>query len=376
MLYTLFYHKQNYCCAHCQSMHRLPFITPISTDIYWYYTGIKPILLILIPILLNGASHNLAVQKISVFLKIKIAKGMSEILDLKTIHDYNVFLGLETQHPLVGFIDFSKLDVLKHRCKRFGFYAIFLKEKIHGPLTYGRSKYDYQEGTLLCIAPGQVGGINDDGETLHPGGYALLFHPDLIRGTHLARKMKDYTFFSYDVNEALHMSDRERQTIFTCFGEIEEELCHAIDKHSRSIIISNIEVLLNHCLRFYDRQFATREAINSDILTRFDALLNGYFDSNKPEKLGLPSVAWCADQLHFSANYFGDLVKKQTGKSAIGYIHLAVINKVKDRLIETNKTVSEIAYEVGIQYPHHLSRLFKKVAGCTPNEYRERVNAV
>lgn len=182
--------------------------------------------------------------------------------------------------------------------------------------------------------------------------------------------MKDYTFFSYEANEALHMSERERQTVFTCFAEIREELGHAIDKHSRSIIVSNIEVLLNHCLRFYDRQFATREAINSDVLTRFEALLNGYFDSNKPEKLGLPSVAWCADQLHFSANYFGDLVKKQTGKSAIEYIHLAIINKVKDCLLETDKTVSEIAYEVGFQYPHHLSRLFKKVAGCTPNEYR------
>ena len=186
----------------------------------------------------------------------------------------------------------------------------------------------------------------------------------------LGRKIKEYTFFSYEVNEALHMSERERLTVFSCFNEIEEELQHAIDKHSRSIIVSVIEVLLNHCLRFYDRQFATRAVINSDVLTRFEALLGSYFDSDKPEELGLPSVAWCADQLHFSANYFGDLVKKQTGKSAIEYIHLAIINRVKDLLLGTNKTVSEIAYEVGFQYPHHLSRLFKKVAGCTPNEYR------
>ena len=267
-------------------------------------------------------------------------------MNLKTIHDYNEFLGLETLNPLVSFVDFSKVAVLKHRCKCFGFYAIFLKEKIHGPLTYGRSKYDYQEGTLVFIAPGQIGGIDDDGETPHPQGYALLFHPDLIRGTSFAHRMKDYTFFSYEVNEALHMSERERQIIFNCFSEIEEELQHAIDKHSRSIIISNIEVLLNHCLRFYDRQFTTREAINTDVLARFEALLSDYFESPKPEQLGLPSVAWCADQLHFSANYFGDLVKKQTGKSAIEHIHLAVINKVKDRLLETDKTVSEIAYEV------------------------------
>lgn len=298
---------------------------------------------------------------------------MGEILNLNTIHDYNVFLGLETLNPLVSFVDFSRVEVLVHRRKCFNFYGIFLKEKIHGPLVYGRSKYDYQEGTLVFVAPGQVAGIDDDGETIHPQGYALLFHPDLIRGTSLARRMKEYTFFSYEVNEALHMSERERQTVFNCFGEIEEELQHTIDKHSRSIIVSNIEVLLNHCLRFYDRQFATREAINSDVLTRFETLLDGYFDTEKSVELGLPSVAWCADQLHFSANYFGDLVKKQTGKSAIEYIHLAIINKVKDRLLETNKTVSEIAYETGFQYPHHLSRLFKKVAGCAPNEYRNSI---
>ncbi len=301
---------------------------------------------------------------------------MSEILDLKTVHDYNVFLGLETQNPLVGFVDFSKVEVLHHRRKCFNFYGIFLKEKIHGPLVYGRSKYDYQEGTLVFVAPGQVAGIDDDGTTRHPQGYALFFHPDLIRGTSLARKMKEYTFFSYEVNEALHMSERERQTVFNCFGEIEEELQHTIDKHSRNIIVSNIEVLLNHCLRFYDRQFTTRATLNTDVLSRFEALLGDYFDSEKPVKLGLPSVSWCADQLHFSANYFGDLVKKQTGKSAIEYIHLAVIGKVKDRLLETDKTVSEIAYEVGFQYPHHLSRLFKKVAGCTPNEYRLRERIV
>ncbi len=295
---------------------------------------------------------------------------MSEILDMKTIRDYNEFLCLETLNPLVSLVDFSKVEVLPHRRKCFGFYGIFLKEKIHGPLTYGRNKYDYEEGTLVFVAPGQVAGIDDDGATTHPQGYALLFHPDLIRGTAFARKMKEYTFFSYEVNEALHMSERERQTVFNCFGGIEEELTRPVDRHSRNIILSDIEVLLNHCLRFYDRQFATREAVNSDVLTRFESLLAGYFDSDLPGRIGLPSVAWCADQLHFSPNYFGDLVKKQTGKSAIEYIHLAIVNRVKDRLRETDKTVSEIAYETGFQYPHHLSRLFRKVTGCTPNEYR------
>ena len=300
---------------------------------------------------------------------------MGDIINLNSIHDYNEFLGIETLNPLVTFIDFRQVKVLKHNRKCYGFYGIYLKEKIHGTLTYGRSQYDYQEGTLVFVAPGQVAGIDDGGETPNPEGYCLLFHPDLLRGTSLARKMKEYTFFSYEVNEALHMSERERQTIFKCYTEIEEEQHHSIDKHSRSIITSNIEVLLNHCLRFYDRQFATRETINRDVLTRFEELMTGYFDSDKPEQIGLPTVAWCADQLHFSANYFGDLIKKETGKSAIEYIHLTVINRVKDLLTSTNKTVSEIAYQVGFQYPHHLSRLFKKVVGCTPNEYRaqERV---
>ncbi len=295
---------------------------------------------------------------------------MSEILYMNSIHDYNNFLGLETLHPLVSFVDFSQVKVLPHRRKSGTYYAIFLKEKIHGPITYGRGKYDYQEGTLVFMAPGQVGGIDDGGVTENPQGYALLFHPDPIRNTPLAHKMKEYTFFSYEVNEALHMSEHERQTVFNCFFEIRDELQHTIDKHSRNIIVSNIEVLLNHCLRFYDRQFATREAINHDALARFETLLNNYFDSDKPAELGLPSVAWCAEQLHFSPNYFGDLVKKQTGKSAIELIHLSVINRVKDLLAEPNKTISEIAYEVGFQYPHHLSRLFKKVTGHTPNEYR------
>lgn len=300
---------------------------------------------------------------------------MNEIINLNSIHDYNEFLGIKTLNPLISFIDFKNVKVLKHKKKYYSFYGIYLKEKIHGKLTYGRNQYDYQEGTLVFVAPGQVAGIDDGNETINPEGYALLFHPDLLRGSSLARKIKEYTFFSYEVNEALHMSDRERQTIINCFAEIEEELHHNIDKHSRNILTSNIEVLLNHCLRFYDRQFTTREAINHDALSRFENLMSEYFDSDKPANIGLPTVAWCAEQLHFSANYFGDLIKKETGKSAIEYIHLSIIDHVKELLAGTNKTVSEIAYEVGFQYPHHLSRMFKKTVGYTPNEYRKAYSA-
>ena len=295
---------------------------------------------------------------------------MGTIVKLNTVQEYNMAMGVETLHPLVSVVDFSTLKSLKHRRKNFSFYCVFLKQLKCGELSYGRSTYDYQEGTLVFVAPGQVAGIDDDGETLNPQGWVLAFHPDLLRGTSLGRKMKDYSFFSYEANEALHMSERERQIIFNCFIEIQEELERAIDKHSKDIIASTIELLLNHCQRFYDRQFITRENINKDILVRFENLLSDYFESDQPQTVGLPSVQYAADRLHLSPNYFGDLIKKETGKSAQESIQLFVIEKAKERLYDENKTVSEVAYELGFKYPHHLSRLFKKVVGMTPNEYR------
>ena len=234
---------------------------------------------------------------------------MGAIVKLNTIHEYNMAVGVETLHPLVSVVDFSTLKSLKHGRKNFGFYCIFLKQLKCGELSYGRSTYDYQEGTLVFVAPGQVAGVDDDKETLNPQGWALLFHPDLLRGTSLGRKMKDYSFFSYEANEALHMSERERQIILNCYLEIQEELERAIDKHSKSIIASTIELLLNHCQRFYDRQFITRESLNKDILVRFENLLSDYFESDQPQTVGLPSVQYVADKLHLSANYFGEIIE-------------------------------------------------------------------
>ena len=295
---------------------------------------------------------------------------MGTIIKLDSVQDYNELLGVETVHPLVSVVDFSELESVRHCLKNFGFYCIFLKHIDCGPLLYGRNQYDYQEGTLVFIAPGQVAGVDDDKVSYRYKGWCLMFHPDLLRGTSLGRRMADYSFFSYSSNEALHMSEREQHIIINCFHEIKEELQHAIDKHSKQIIAANIEVLLNHCVRFYDRQFVTRETVNKDSLTRFEELLRGYFASDKPQQLGLPSVAWCADQLHLSANYFGDLIKKETGKSAQEYIQLTTIDRAKELLIEGNKSVSEIAYELGFKYPQHFTRVFKKNVGYTPNEYR------
>ena len=296
---------------------------------------------------------------------------MNTVLNFDTIHEYCEFLGVETLHPLVNSIDFSAVNKdFRHIRKRYGFYFIFLKDVKCGDLIYGRHTYDYQEGTLVFIAPGQIAGKDDTGETFKMKGWGLCFHPDLLRGTTLGQHMNDYSFFSYDANESLHMSERERQIIINCFKEIREELIHSIDKHSKSIITANIEVFLNHCLRFYDRQFITRENINEDILSRFEKELNTYFESDKPLTIGLPSVQYFADELHLSANYFGDLIRKETGKSAQEYIQQKVIEKAKDKLYNPEKAVNEIAYELGFKYPHHFSRMFKKLVGCSPTDYR------
>lgn len=296
---------------------------------------------------------------------------MSIILRMDSVGDYNAFVGQETLHPLVSVIDFSKVGPLRHARKAYGFYAVFLKDVKCGDLRYGRHYYDYQEGTLVFVSPGQVIGNDDNGESFRMQGYALLFHPDLLRNTPLGRNMKDYTFFSYDASESLHMSERERHIITNCLQKIQSELERGVDRHTKSIVTANIEVLLNHCMRFYDRQFITRENVNKDALVEFERLLDAYFETVNPQQIGLPFVQNFADELHLSANYFGDLIKKETGKTAQEHIQLKIIGKAKDLLCGTNKSVSEIAYELGFKYPHHLSRMFKKNVGRSPNEFRQ-----
>lgn len=218
------------------------------------------------------------------------------IIKLEQVQDYNRLLGVETLHPLVSMTDLSQLKSIKHCRKNFGFYCVFFKELDCGTILYGRSKYDYQEGTMLFISPGQIAGVDDGGETLNPKGLVLMFHPDLLYGTPLARRMKDYSFFSYSSDEALHMSEREKAIVLNCFHEIRAELEHAVDKHTKQIIASNIETMLNHCMRFYERQFVTREISNRSVLDKFEDILRNYFDSDLPQSIGLPTVQYCADQ--------------------------------------------------------------------------------
>lgn len=294
----------------------------------------------------------------------------NRILNMDSVQDYNDNLGVETLHPLVSVVDMSQLKEIRHSVKRFGFYCVFLKQLDCGSLMYGRSRYDYREGTMLFIAPGQIAGADDGGVSENPKGWILMFHPDLLKGTSLAARMREYSFFSYSSDEALHTSERERQTIIGCMSEIREELNHPIDRHSKRIITSNIELLLNHCARFYDRQFVTREEANHDLLNRFESLLNDYFDSGLASSQGIPTVAGFAESLHISPNYFGDLIKRESGISAQEYIQKHIIERAKSLLSKKDKTVSQTAYELGYKHPQHLSRMFKRMTGMTPNEYK------
>lgn len=295
---------------------------------------------------------------------------MDSMRRFETINDYNVFNNNETLHPLVSVVDLSKANPRQGSKMYFGFYTIFLKDVKCGDLVYGRNTYDYQEGTLVFLAPGQVAGVNSNGETYQPKGYALIFHPDLIHGTSLGKHIHDYTFFSYQSNEALHLSERERKIVLDCFSKIQYELEHAIDKHSKRLIVSNIELFLDYCTRFYDRQFITRDEVHKGVLEKFENLLNEYYQSDKPQTIGLPSVAFCSGELHLSSGYFGDLIKRETGKTAQEYIQSKVIDVAKEKIFNINKSVSEVAYELGFKYPQHFTRLFKQKVGVTPNEYR------
>lgn len=295
---------------------------------------------------------------------------MSDIMKIDTVQQYNDYFGVETCHPLVSIIEGSKAKPLRYGRKLYGVYAVLLKDAVCGSLKYGQSIYDYQRGTMLFIAPGQVMGSEDDGQLHQPEGWILTFHPEFLRGTPLAGIMKAYSYFSYNANEALHLSEQERRTVIECMEKIRTELQYPVDKHSKSLITDNIKLLLDYCIRFYDRQFITRENANHDILTRFENLLDDYFASGKAAIEGMPSVQQCADALCLSANYFSDLVKKETGMSALKHIQQKMLDVAKERVFNTSKSISEISYELGFPYPQHFSRWFKKMAGCTPNEYR------
>ena len=299
---------------------------------------------------------------------------MDKILNLDSVALYNKLYGLETLNPLVSVIDLNKatssVDLIRFN---YGIYALYLKLEKACDIKYGRQTYDYQEGTIVCFAPGQTAETNPTTDKVQVNAHGILFHPDLLRGTSLGKNIKKYTFFSYEVNEALHLSEEERSIVMDCLKIIRMELEHGVDKHSKTLLVNHIELLLNYCMRFYERQFITRGKTNRDVLTRFENLLDEYFESTLAEQDGLPTVKYFADKLCLSSNYFGDMFKKETGKSPQEYIQEKVIELAKERISGTADTVSQIAYSLGFQYPQHFCRLFKKRVGYTPSEYRAQI---
>lgn len=302
---------------------------------------------------------------------------MSEIIDLVTVNDYCAGFGLSALHPLVSIIDLSegKWPVQKRtKAVRYHFYGIFLKQGQNCILRYGRQNYDYQDGTLVFVGPGQVVDITNIPSDFKPSGYALLFHPDLLLRTNLERNIDLHTFFSYDLHEALHVSQRERRIVLDCFDKIKHELSQGLDRHSKELIVSNIEIFLKYCMRFYERQFITRDTVNLGVIRKFELSLRTYLSTGIAKELGIPSVTHFAKEQHLSPNYFGDLIKKETGKSAHEFIQAKIIGVAKEKIVDPDKSLSEIAYELGFKYPQHFSRLFKQKVGVSPMEYRSAMN--
>jgi AraC-like DNA-binding protein len=295
---------------------------------------------------------------------------MEQVERIDTVRQYNDLAGVDTLHPLVSVVNFNEIPTIHHFRRYLGVYAVFLKNIKCGDMVYGCQPYDYEDGTLVFVSPGQVYGIDSNGIAVKPSGYGLIFHPDILKGTQLGKMIKEYDFFSYQVSEALHLSKKERKTIVDCLEKIETEIEQNIDQHSKTLIVSNIELFLNYCRRFYDRQFITRSNVNKDILIRFENLLKDYFASDKPTTLGLPSVSYCAEQLFLSPNYFGDLIKKETGSTALDYIQSRLIDQAKGKIFEQQKSITDISFELGFKYPQYFTRLFKLKTGMTPNEYR------
>ena len=294
---------------------------------------------------------------------------MEKVVQLDCPDRYCELYGLENYNPLVSVVELQDATNAVDDVTNFGFYAMFLKHEKCGEMKYGMTRYDYDEGTIVSIGPGQVVRCQAP-EGTRPRCTALLFDRRLIAGTPLARKMNRYTFFSYNSNEALHMSDEERNTIIDCMEKIRIESNQDTDHHSRDIIVMTIELLLEYCMRFYDRQFTTRQITNRGVLEKFETLLSEYMASDAVHETGLPTVRYFADKICLSPNYFGDLVKKLTGKSPQEIILDKIVELGKEMLIGTDKSVADVSYDLGFQYPQHFSRFFKKKTGSTPLEYR------
>ncbi|WP_439504308.1 helix-turn-helix domain-containing protein [Sediminibacterium sp.] len=298
---------------------------------------------------------------------------MKPIIHLQSIADlYQLFNLGHHEHPLIAVIDFSKVSEQLEQDSKIttDFYSIMFKNYCKNHIKYGRKTIDFQEGNLICIAPRQV--IEIDVEVEHKEnmlGWGLFFHPDLIRATSLYDKISQMSFFSYEITEALHLSDKEKNILYETVQKIELELQENIDDYSQHILVSTIELLLNYCSRFYGRQLITRSQSNKSIVSQIESLLRNYFTVSDVKEL--PSVKSLADKVHLSSSYLSDLLKKETGKNAQEHIHFYLIEEAKNRLLNSPSTINEIAFSLGFEYPQYFTKLFKQKTGHTPIEYRQ-----
>ncbi|MBD5356709.1 MAG: AraC family transcriptional regulator [Bacteroides sp.] len=299
-------------------------------------------------------------------------KQNSIVVRLDSIDAYNKLYGLETKHPLVTVINLNEATkVVNHVRMDYDVYALFLKNGTNCKIKYGRRPYDYQEGTVVSFSPGHLVDVDMEIDEIAPNVIGLMFHPDLIYKTNLASKIKRYSFFDYSQREAVHLSAAERKTFIECLERIKGEIEHPVDKHTAAIITSHIQLLLDYLTRFYERQFITRSKVNSDILNKFESALKEYLASGQ-SKEGIPTVNYFAELAHLTPGYFGDMIKKETGITAQEIISRNIVEIAKQRLSESNDDISIIAYELGFQYPQHFSRMFKRVTGISPTQFREK----
>lgn len=298
---------------------------------------------------------------------------MKKILKVDRPGDFSSYVGAESRHPLVAVVDFEKISPIPSSLNDYGVYGLFMHSEVRSDLTYGGGSYKPGKGSLICVAPGQIGGREDSGDLIDIDGWALLFHPDLLIGTSLEKGMSKFSFFDYGANEALFMEETEREKLTSIVRSIQDEIENGPDDNdTKGIITGHISALLHYCNRFYNRQFSTIRANGEDILVKFSRLINEYFESGQQLAFGIPGVQYFADKMCMSPSYFSDIMKKTTGESAGNFIRNQIIRIAKNRLVATGN-VSQVAYDLGFDYPQHFSRMFKKHTGLTPKQYIEGI---
>ena len=300
---------------------------------------------------------------------------MKTILHVSTPNVYARFVGAPELHPLVSVIHYDEVSPICSSLNQYGVYGLFIQKNFPRNLTYGMKMFDAADGSIIAVEPGQIGGKEDDGEAVYISGWVLLFSPELLRGTDLEARMKDYPFFSYFAVETLKMESSEWSRITQLLVQLRHELQENEDTPAlRNVILGYIRLILEYCQRIYLRQLSKEDKRSSDILKRFHSLLRQYYLDGQQMDLGVPSVQYCAEQLAYSPRYLGDVIRKSTGGTAIGYIHVFVIEQGKN-LLMNGHNIGETAHLLGFEFPHHFTRLFKKVTGITPTDFLGRASS-